>query len=99
MINMMQLIRRRRINEAEDVPMDMAAQEPKEYLDSKSIIQRINSIVTEIDALDQEISDALDTAEAETQDVKYSTLKSVISRYLSASKKNLLRLKQPLKKL
>lgn len=69
------------------------------YVNVKDLIQRLNSIIDELNTIDDEIMSALDTAESETADIKYGNAKAVISRYLSAGIKNIIRLKQPLKKL
>jgi len=106
MIRLTKLVARnaikRRITEADNDPAMPTADTPEpttSYIDSKDLIQRLNSIIDELNTIDDEIMNALDTAESETADIKYGNAKAVISRYLSAGIKNIIRLKQPLKKL
>lgn len=93
---------RYKITEAENdpaMPATDATESTTSYIDSKELISRLNSIIDELNTIDDEIMNALENAESETGDIKYGNAKAVISRYLSAGIKNIIRLKQPIKKL
>lgn len=101
MIKLIGLVKQhRRLTEVDDIPMNPSADpaaEPADIIDKEDILNRISNIVQELEAIDDELMNALTDAEETTGSIEYRTAKAVLSRYLSAALKNLKRIERPIK--